>query len=110
DDDCIAAVETVGMTESSASELHQRLLGLRAHDIPLGRRLIDGRAPVVVVDPSGSDLVPAVLLEDMTVGSYVAMPLTTSSGVVGAVLFSSSTTQRRWSRADRALTRILQPG
>lgn len=39
--------------------------------------------------------------------SYVAMPLGTSTRVRGAVLFTSSTTHRRWSRADRMLIEQL---
>jgi len=107
DEACIIAVETVGIDEPWATELERRCLGLSALEIPLGRKVIDGRSPVVVVDASEDELIPRELLEDMPVRSYVAMPLTTTRRVAGAVLFTSSTTQRRWSRADRALIEQL---
>lgn len=107
DDGRIGAVETVGIDEPWATELKRRSRGLRALEIPLGRRLIEGRSPVVVVDADRDDQIPPELLEGMLVRSYVAMPLATSSRVRGVVLFTSSTTQRRWSRADRMLIEQL---
>jgi len=104
---CITAIDTVGIEDPWASELERRLSGLCALDIPLGRKVIEERTPVVVVDARDDQLIPASLLEEMPVRSYVAMPLTASQRVAGAVLFTSSTTQRRWSRADRALIEQL---
>jgi diguanylate cyclase (GGDEF)-like protein len=103
----IVAVDTVGLEEPWVSELEERLMGLSALDISLGRKVIDERTPVVVVDARKDPLIPSGLLENMVVRSYVAMPLTSSQRVAGAVLFTSSTTQRRWSRADRALIEQL---
>ena len=107
DDARIIAVDTVGIEDPWASELEGRLVGLSALAIPLGRKVVDERAPVVVVDARNDQLIPSGLLESMPIRSYVAMPLTTSHRVAGAVLFTSSTTQRRWSRSDRALIEQL---
>lgn len=107
DDGRIAAVETVGVDDRWDDALKQRFVGLHAHDIPLGRQVVDSRAPVVVLDTSKDESIPAGLLVGIQVRSYVAMPLSTSDRVRGAVLFSSSTTQRRWSRADRTLIEQL---
>ena len=107
DDGRVVAVETVDIDEPWSSELKRRCQGLRAGDIPLGRRVIDGRAPVIVVDASRDELIPPEMLEGMPMRSYVAMPFGTSARVRGAVLFTSSTTQRRWSRADRMLIEQL---
>lgn len=103
----IRRVITVAIEEPWRSEVHRRCLGLRAADLPLGQRILAGGRPVVVADVADSDLLPAELLDELPVRSYVAIPLAAAGEVRGSLLFTASRHQRRWSRADRHLIEQL---
>lgn len=98
---------TVGITPPSAELMHQRFVGLRLSDVPLGRYVVDERRPVLVDDAADSDLLPAELVDGLYIRSYVAIPLGAGDRLRGGVLFSTSSHLRRWSQADRHLVEQL---
>jgi diguanylate cyclase (GGDEF)-like protein len=107
DSGAIEHLITVGVTASSDAVMRQRFLGLRLSDVPLGRYVVDERRPVLVDDAGRSDLLPAELLDELYIRSYVAIPLDAGGRLRGGVLFSTSTHRRHWSQADRHLVEQL---
>lgn len=107
DDGVICDVIGVNIKDAWQERLRGWVLWQQASEVPLGVLLLGTREPVVVSDASESDLLPAEMVADLALKTFVAIPLWSSSRFHGGVIYSSARSLRSWSSEDRHLVEQL---
>jgi diguanylate cyclase (GGDEF)-like protein len=107
EDDRIRHVKTVGTDGDFERTLREHVGGLATDDFRLWRIVARQEKPIFVENAAASRVLPAELVGQLGVKSYVAFPLLTEERALGLVLCSQMRAPRRWSNEERLLVSQL---
>lgn len=91
----------------AAEAARARLLGQPATDIPLWVEAVAGQEPVFVEDVANSQLLDPALAAELSLQSYVALPVLCSGRAAGLVVTGSWQRRERWTEQVRDTIRQL---
>jgi diguanylate cyclase (GGDEF)-like protein len=97
----------VDAPENFRAIARERLVGSRARDFRLWRRVIRQQRPVFVEDAAESQLIPAELVALLGLRSYVAFPLLSANRPLGLVVCSDTSRNRHWTDEEKELASQL---
>jgi diguanylate cyclase (GGDEF)-like protein len=99
----IGHVISVGADDRFEQLLRERIESTPATDLRIWRLTTRQPKPIFVENARASRLLPADLVENLGLQSYLAVPLLSASGPLGLVICSHSSEPRRWSNEERQL-------
>jgi diguanylate cyclase (GGDEF)-like protein len=104
-DGVIAYAAGVGVTSEVNNALSASLVGKIASESPVWRALERVTGPSLVEDATRSVIRPGGFVQSMSLISYVAIPLLSTSGLLGVAICGESSRRRAWTPKEGDLAR-----